>query len=286
MVDPHPTRVVLLTSPGAYGAIIINTLAACQGVDIAGIGLTNRVYRGKGLLGTVRTSVKRMGWRYTTYSALAANLAWARLRLSGRPRGLRNCGRVLPINDVNSAETVDWIRDSNADYVASFYFNQWIGPTVRDLPRKACINMHPSLLPALRGPDPAFRTLERRLGEGGLTIHHVTDEFDAGEILAQRKLLVDTSQSVFGLYCEWAAQGASFLGEWLLQNHHASDETRSSATDRDASRETPARADSRSDQPRGDYTTFPTAREVHDFVRQGGQLVTMSELSRRVREIE
>src|SRR5690606_30237940 len=120
-------------------------------------------------------------WRYTAYNALLANVAWTRLRLSGRPAGLRNVS-VRHLRDVNSAKTIAWLKELRPDYVASYYFNQWIGPEVRAVPNQACVNLHPSLLPALRGPDPIFRTLERNLELTGLTLHLVDEGFDTGQI--------------------------------------------------------------------------------------------------------
>jgi methionyl-tRNA formyltransferase len=54
-----------------------------------------------------------------------------------------------------------------------------------DLPARGCLNLHPSLLPAYRGPAPLFWQL--RMGEHplGVTIHHMTERVDAGDILAQ-----------------------------------------------------------------------------------------------------
>src|SRR4051794_24135639 len=43
-------------------------------------------------------------------------------------------------------------------------------------------NLHPSLLPSLRGPDPIFWALRNGLTETGVTAHRLTDRFDAGEI--------------------------------------------------------------------------------------------------------
>ncbi|MDA1012899.1 MAG: hypothetical protein O3A00_00430 [Planctomycetota bacterium] len=123
MNDIQPVRVVLLTSPATYGAIIINTLAEQSAVELVGVGLSNRVYRGKGLFATIRTSVKRTGWRYTVYNALAANVAWTWLRLRGRPIGLSVVSKrdTWQINYVNSMEWIDRISSLRPDYVVSFY---------------------------------------------------------------------------------------------------------------------------------------------------------------------
>jgi methionyl-tRNA formyltransferase len=52
------------------------------------------------------------------------------------------------------------------------------------------INLHPSLLPAFRGPEPLFWTLRSGLRESGVTAHQLSDRFDAGAIYAQTHLTV------------------------------------------------------------------------------------------------
>lgn len=273
MSNASVPRVVLLTSPGTYGAFIINSLAGHSGVDLAGIGLTNRVYRNTGLAGTVKKSVQRMGWRYTAYNALASNVAWTMLQIRNRPAGLAACKQnVRPIDDVNSAETLAWLHEIKPDYVASFYFNQWIGAEVRSLPSHDCVNVHPSLLPAFRGPDPVFRALQRGIGDIGLTIHRVADDFDAGTILHQTPMTIDLTSSVFKVYCNCAKHGAQLLGDWLAAGGQHSETTK-------------AQSDKETPEEQHDYTTFPTPSEVSDFVHSGGTLIRFGELRQTLKEI-
>lgn len=50
---------------------------------------------------------------------------------------------------------------------------------------RGAINIHPSALPALRGPEPLFHTLRLGMEHTAVTVHVLTDRFDAGPILAQ-----------------------------------------------------------------------------------------------------
>lgn len=52
------------------------------------------------------------------------------------------------------------------------------------------LNIHPSLLPNLRGLNTHERALALGLGEHGCTVHLVTAELDAGPILAQARVPV------------------------------------------------------------------------------------------------
>jgi len=59
---------------------------------------------------------------------------------------------------------------------------------VRARARKAALNLHPSLLPEYRGPNP----LEAQLAAGdsrfGVTLHQLDQRFDHGDIIAQAEL--------------------------------------------------------------------------------------------------
>jgi len=61
------------------------------------------------------------------------------------------------------------------------------------------INIHPSLLPALKGLDTHARALEAGLQEHGCTVHYVTAELDDGPVIVQAKVPVlpeDTAESL------------------------------------------------------------------------------------------
>ncbi len=52
------------------------------------------------------------------------------------------------------------------------------------------LNIHPSLLPAFKGLDTHARALAAGVREHGCTVHWVTAELDAGEIVAQARVPV------------------------------------------------------------------------------------------------
>lgn len=48
------------------------------------------------------------------------------------------------------------------------------------------VNIHPSLLPDLRGPDPMFWTFQRGTRVSGVSLHRMTSGFDAGPVVASQ----------------------------------------------------------------------------------------------------
>ncbi len=144
-------RVVLLTYPSVFAGRVLNAFGQCSGINLVGVGLSTRVYKGKGQLATARTILDRTGLLFSIYSFLATDVSWWILRATNRPAELRRTKQrqVRPIKDVNSAEIRAWLDSLAPDYIASCYFNQLIRPEVCRIAKVACVNMHPALLPAL-----------------------------------------------------------------------------------------------------------------------------------------
>jgi len=59
---------------------------------------------------------------------------------------------------------------------------------ITTLPRYGCFNIHPSLLPRYRGPSPLFWQFYNGERDGGVTVHQVTENIDAGPIIAQQPM--------------------------------------------------------------------------------------------------
>jgi methionyl-tRNA formyltransferase len=59
-----------------------------------------------------------------------------------------------------------------------------------DIPRRGVVNMHPSLLPRLRGPSPVRSAILQNERETGVTIMLLNEKMDQGPIIAQRKVPV------------------------------------------------------------------------------------------------
>ena len=61
--------------------------------------------------------------------------------------------------------------------------------------RGCILNIHPSLLPRLRGLSTHRRALEGGYREHGCSVHVVTEELDGGEVLGQERLDISESDS-------------------------------------------------------------------------------------------
>ena len=74
--------------------------------------------------------------------------------------------------------------------LSSWFVERWAGRIV---------NIHPSLLPKHRGLDTHARALEAGDSVSGCSVHIVTEELDAGEVLGQAEVPIDPDDTVQSL---------------------------------------------------------------------------------------
>jgi phosphoribosylglycinamide formyltransferase 1 len=80
------------------------------------------------------------------------------------------------------------LRVVGAEVVCLAGFMRVLSPPFVERWKGRLLNIHPSLLPNLRGLDTHERALAQGLAEHGCTVHFVTAELDAGPIIAQARV--------------------------------------------------------------------------------------------------
>lgn len=112
------------------------------------------------------------------------------------------------VGKLSSSGTIRLINDLKPDLIVVACFPRLIPRPVHELARLGAVNIHPSLLPAHRGPDPLFWIM-RAGGTGyGVTVHALADQFDSGDILAQRPVLYPDGTREIDLEARLANVGA------------------------------------------------------------------------------
>ncbi len=105
----------------------------------------------------------------------------------------------------------DVAADALVVVASAFYIPSWL----REAPRLGAVNLHPSLLPALRGPAPVNWAVINGLAETGVTTMLLADEMDAGDVLLQRPIAVGARETAGSLAAKLAAAGAELMLETL-----------------------------------------------------------------------
>jgi methionyl-tRNA formyltransferase len=103
------------------------------------------------------------------------------------------------------------IRALEPDLLISFAYGKIFGPKFLALFPLGGINIHPSLLPAYRGPTPIPQAILNRDRETGITVQRLALEMDRGDILAQERFPLDGTETAASLGGETACRAAALL---------------------------------------------------------------------------
>lgn len=87
--------------------------------------------------------------------------------------------------DLETKEAIDTITDLRPDAIIVSCFSLRIPTDVLEIPTHGALNVHPSLLPKFRGPDPLFWTFRAGELDTGVTIHYMDEGLDTGDIAMQ-----------------------------------------------------------------------------------------------------
>lgn len=261
--EPRVARVLLCTSGGLFGALVLQRLLSSPQVAVVGVVKSTRVLGlEKGWLRGVLGLLRRSGVRYSLYLGCATGAAewlgrWAGLppvERVARERGLP----ILATADLNSVAGLDFIRRQGPDVLLSAFFNQRIGEQLCAVPQAGAVNIHPSLLPDFRGVDPLFHARLRGARQMGVSVHRISPEFDAGALLAQTEVALEPGASVLAGTALLFDSGMNLLLGCL-----------------------PALLGGAKGQPQpagGSYDSWPTPGEVRAFRRGGGRLLRLADL--------
>ena len=103
----------------------------------------------------------------------------------GREEYDRELSKALEAHQVGTVALAGFMR-----ILSTWFVEHWSGHS---------LNVHPSLLPKSRGLDTHARAIAAGDRVGGCSVHIVTDELDAGEVLGQAEVPIepgDTPQSL------------------------------------------------------------------------------------------
>lgn len=102
-------------------------------------------------------------------------------------------GAKIPFHateDVNSAETVAWLRVCAPDVIFCFGWSRLLHAELLAVPLRGVVGYHPALLPQNRGRHPIIWALVLGLEETGSTFYFMDEGADTGDILSQRRIAI------------------------------------------------------------------------------------------------
>lgn len=123
----------------------------------------------------------------------------------------------IPVLDPERlADIHDQLRALGADVFVVASFGRILRPDLVAIPPRGVVGIHPSLLPLYRGPAPIQQAVLDGVAETGVTLFLVDDDsIDHGPVLAQERIAVPDSETLFDLEARLARLGATMAAREL-----------------------------------------------------------------------
>jgi methionyl-tRNA formyltransferase len=102
---------------------------------------------------------------------------------------------VYEVARMGASDTLALLRALTPDALCVACWAWRVPPSMLALPPLGVLNLHPSLLPARRGPDPLFWTLRDGEHHTGVTVHQMDHGWDTGPLLVQLPVVLDEGAS-------------------------------------------------------------------------------------------
>ena len=109
------------------------------------------------------------------------------------------------------------IKQLNADIAVVCSYNKKFPPELLRTAKDGFVNCHPSLLPDYRGANPYSHVLINGEKETGITLHFMDENFDTGNIIAQKKIPIEKNETMGTLFNRMNYMSAELLAEFLEQ---------------------------------------------------------------------
>ncbi|PCJ87614.1 MAG: hypothetical protein COA54_04770 [Thiotrichaceae bacterium] len=143
--------------------------------------------------------------------------------LDGKVIALENESLSLLANQesvqvVDLSQSIDTIvqqcKRLSIDIILMSCYGKRLPTQIVNLPTQGCYNLHPSLLPDYRGPEPVFWQM-KAAATIGVSWHKVVYDFDAGDICNQKKVMPDDGASYVEINQQLAEAGAGLMLDLL-----------------------------------------------------------------------
>lgn len=136
------------------------------------------------------------------------------LRLSACPVREMIGGAGVPVltpERIGAPEAVEAVRALRPDVLVTAAYGQFLTRALLSVPPVASVNVHPSLLPKYRGAAPIQWAIANGDERTGVTILHMTERMDAGDLILQEPMPIGPEDTAETLEPRLAEVGAALL---------------------------------------------------------------------------
>jgi methionyl-tRNA formyltransferase len=122
---------------------------------------------------------------------------------------------VFQPSKLRAPEVLTRLQEWQPDLIIVVAYGKMLPNTILEFPPHGCMNVHASLLPKYRGAAPIQWAIAQGERETGVTIMRISERMDAGDILLQRTLPIEKSDTGGSLHDKLSHLGAEALKEAL-----------------------------------------------------------------------
>ena len=112
---------------------------------------------------------------------------------------------------IRAEESVEYLRQYNADIIIVEAFGQIIPKAILDMPHFGCVNVHASLLPKYRGAAPIQWAVLNGDQVTGVTTMRMDEGLDTGDMIMKQEVIVDEDETGGSLFDKLSALGGSMI---------------------------------------------------------------------------
>jgi methionyl-tRNA formyltransferase len=113
----------------------------------------------------------------------------------------------------NNNDEIDFLTSIKPDLIVVVAYGLILPDRILNIPLYGVINLHPSILPDLRGPSPIHYAILENLKFTGISIMALDEGMDTGPIIAQMKIPIAKDEYFNELYSELSKKGADILSD-------------------------------------------------------------------------
>ena len=158
-------------------------------------------------------------------------------------------------SDINNDYIINHLKDLSIDIIISFSAPTVFKRRLLTIPRLGCINLHCSYLPFYSGLFPSFWVINNNEEFTGCTIHYMDNKIDNGAILKQKKVPVNSRDTIFSLLSKTKNIGGNLMVEVLKELFQGKIKTKPNEVNSDY------------------YFTWPTIEQIKQFRYNGKKLI-------------
>ncbi|MDA8272776.1 MAG: methionyl-tRNA formyltransferase [Deltaproteobacteria bacterium] len=113
----------------------------------------------------------------------------------------------------NNRDEIEFLKSLGLDLIVVVAFGLILPGDILAIPKYGVLNLHPSLLPDLRGPSPVHYAILKRVKYSGVSIMALDSGIDTGPVIAQNKISIGKDEYYETLYKNLSKAGGVLLAE-------------------------------------------------------------------------